>query len=83
MMNDQWPEAKNILDKMNEPNYDFEFGEKHLTKVQPNIMGFECHYVKYKTKKGIKSWLVLFNPMENCCYMNIFNKKEMEEESYI
>lgn len=78
-MNEQWEKAKQILEKLSEPNYKFDYNEKHLTKSMTNIMGFNCEFVAHKTKKGIKSWLVLFNPKDNCCYVNHFSNAVIED----
>lgn len=78
-MNEQWQKAKQILDQLSEPNYQFSYNERHITKIMPNIMGFICDFVANKTKKGIKSWIVLFNPKDNCCYINHFNNTISDE----
>ena len=82
MINKNWQKAKQILDNMTEPNIDFREDKKHLDVYRPNIMEFPCQYVKHKTTKGIKSWLLITNSQENCVYLKNFSLFEKENSTF-
>jgi hypothetical protein len=78
-----WQQAKQLLDNMSEPNINFGNDKKHLDVYRPDVLGYQCQYVKNKTKKGIKSWLVITNHENNCVYIKNFSEVSEEEVNKI
>lgn len=74
-----WQQAKQLLDNMSEPNINFGDDKKHLDVYRPNVLGYQCQYVKHRTKNGIKSWLVITNKEKNCVYIKKFGEVTEDE----
>lgn len=63
-----WESAKVILNSLPEPLWH----DDNCEVSRPHINGYPVNYVKNTTSKGIKSFLVIMNPVTSDCYIKNF-----------